>query len=61
METSTRTAPDYKTAQKVMRENPGVPYQWDAGDGWIAEGYYDRKKKRVVSHCFNPATGGFCN
>lgn len=51
---STLSAPSYTEAQRLMAANPGVTVRWDAGMGWMSEGFYSKKLRRAVCVSINP-------
>lgn len=54
LSSSILSASSYADAQAMMRANPGVTVRWDAGMGWMSEGFYSKKLRRAVCVSINP-------
>jgi hypothetical protein len=52
----------YSAAMSWMKkaQNHGKACQWSGGEGWVCEGYYCPRRKRVISRTWNPTTGATC-
>jgi hypothetical protein len=48
------THSSYQAANQAAKQNPGVLYTSDAGDGWTHEVYFCERLNRLVHATVNP-------
>lgn len=50
----TFTHPTYAAAMAALNSGACRFARWDAGEGYVAEGEYNHRTKRVTTRTFNP-------